>query len=150
MRLSDTVSAEINADPHRLWVLVTDVTRMGEWSPECYRCEWVDGGNGPAVGARFRGHNKMGPMRWSTVSEVVVCDPGREFAFVARHWTGAATRWTYRFEPAPRGTLVTETYGTEEGPALILGLDRLLQRPRRLKNGMRATLERLGRAAKRS
>ena len=146
MRLAETVSAEIKADPQRIWTLVADVTRMGEWSPECYRCEWVDG-KGPTVGARFRGHNRMGPMRWSTVSEVVACDPGREFAFVARHWTGAATRWTYRFEPVAGGTRVTESFETEEGPALILGLDRLLQRPRRLKNGMRATLERLGRAA---
>lgn len=145
MRLSDSVSAQIDAEPDRVWRLVTDVTRMGEWSPECYRCEWVDGA-GPAIGARFRGHNRWGPMRWRTVSEVVACEPGREFAFLARHWTGATTRWTYRFEPADGGTRVTESYETLEGPTVILTLDKLLQRPRRLRSGMQMTLERIGRA----
>jgi len=147
VKLSDSVSATLDAAPELVWKLVTDVTRMGEWSPECYRCEWLEA-SGPAVGARFRGHNRWGPMRWRTVSEVVACDPGREFAFVARHWTGATTRWTYRLEPAGGGTKVTESYETLEGPRVILALDKLLLRPRRLREGMRETLDRLGRAAK--
>ena len=146
MQLKDSVSTEIDADPELLWGLVTDVTRMGEWSPECYRCEWV-GGTGPTVGARFRGHNRMGPLRWSTLSEVVASDPPREFSFVAKHWSGAATTWTYRFEPTDRGTRVTESYETGTGPVIVLSLDRLLGRPRRLNAGMRTTLVRLAREA---
>jgi hypothetical protein len=30
---------------------------MGDLSPECVSCEWIDGATGPTVGARFRGRN---------------------------------------------------------------------------------------------
>lgn len=52
---------EIDASPQRVYELVSDITRMGEWSPECYRCEWLDGATTATVGARFRGHNRLGP-----------------------------------------------------------------------------------------
>ncbi|MGH9050843.1 MAG: SRPBCC family protein [Acidimicrobiia bacterium] len=48
------VSLHVDAPPEKLYELVSDVTRMGEWSPECRRCEWIDGATGPAVGARCR------------------------------------------------------------------------------------------------
>ena len=144
--MKGSVTAETGASAEAIWALLTDVTRMGEWSPECHRCEWLDG-SGPAIGARFRGHNKWGPLRWSTVSEVVGVEPSREFAFLARHWTGATTRWTYTLEPNNRGTRVTETYETVDTPAWILTLERMMRREDRLARGMRVTLERLGRAA---
>ena len=147
--MKDSVTSETGASPEAIWALLTDVTRMGEWSPECYRCEWLDGKDGAEVGARFRGRNRWGPLRWSTVSEVVSCEPGREFSFLARHWTGATTRWTYTLESNEAGTRITETYETVDTPAWILGLERVLRRPDRLGLGMRATLERIGRAAER-
>jgi hypothetical protein len=52
----------IDAKPAELYDLVTDVTRMGEWSPECVRCVWLDGATGPAVGARFRGSNRRASL----------------------------------------------------------------------------------------
>ena len=42
----------IHAPAERVWAMVSDVTRMGEWSPEAVRAEWLDGANGPSVGAR--------------------------------------------------------------------------------------------------
>ncbi len=34
--------AEIDIDaPERVYALLADVTRMGEWSPECVRCQWM-------------------------------------------------------------------------------------------------------------
>ena len=56
--------------------MVSDVTRMGEWSPETIRCTWIDGATGPAVGARFKGTNRRGIFRWSTKPEIVVADRG--------------------------------------------------------------------------
>jgi hypothetical protein len=79
---------------------------MGEWSPETYKCEWIGGATGPAVGARFKGSNKRGWLRWSTKPKVVVADPGKEFAFEV----GADVRWTYRFAPEGTGTRVTESF----------------------------------------
>src|SRR4051812_29945801 len=56
----DEVSIEIEATPEDVYALVSDITRMGEWSPECRRCTWTKGASGPAVGARFRARNKGG------------------------------------------------------------------------------------------
>jgi hypothetical protein len=49
-------SIHVDADPRTVWDVVSDVTRTGEWSPVCARCEW-DEGDGPWVGAHFTGHN---------------------------------------------------------------------------------------------
>ena len=57
---------EINASPLTVYHLVSDITRMGEWSAECYQCEWLDGATTAVPGARFRGHNRLGKIRWHT------------------------------------------------------------------------------------
>ena len=48
----DEVSTEIAAAPETVYALVSDITRMGEWSPETVRAVWTRGATGPAVGAR--------------------------------------------------------------------------------------------------
>jgi hypothetical protein len=57
-------SIEIAAPPELVYDLLADITRMGEWSPECYRCVWLDGAGAAGVGTRFRGYNRLGPYRW--------------------------------------------------------------------------------------
>jgi len=50
-----------------IWDLIADVTNTGRFSPETFDAEWLDGGSGPALGARFRGHvkrNEIGPVYW--------------------------------------------------------------------------------------
>ncbi len=110
--MSDSISASavVEAAPEKVWALVADVTRMGEWSPECAECSWVDGATGPEVGARFRGRNKRGPLaRWSTTCTVTACEPGRSFAFSVGDPDSPETLWRYSFVPATGGTMVTET-----------------------------------------
>ena len=78
------VSLEVAAPARLLWELVSDVTRMGEWSPESTGAQWRSGTPG-AVGATFRGANRRGRATWSTICQVVASEPGRVFAFaVAR------------------------------------------------------------------
>ena len=102
---------EITAPPEVVYDLVSDVTRMGEWSPECVGGEWIDGASGPAVGARFRGRNRHGRARWSNRPHVVAADRPRVFAFVATDPIGRdMTRWTYRPEPTATGTVVVESF----------------------------------------
>jgi len=103
-------STEVHVSPTMLYGAVSDVRRMGEWSPECRRCEWIGGATGPAVGAQFKGSNRRGAARWSTKPRVTVADPGREFAFVTGHRGRDMTKWSYRFEPASDGTKVTESF----------------------------------------
>lgn len=135
----------IDATPEEVYDLVTDVTRMGDWSPECTRAEWVDGATGPAVGAKFKGHNRIGRfMKWSTTPEVTVADRGREFTFRTKE-----TIWRYRFEPTSggTGTEVTESFETVSyGKAMQLIAPEKKRQPQMVE-GMHETLRRLKAAA---
>jgi hypothetical protein len=65
-----TASIEVAVPPEVVYLLVSDVTRMGEWSPECYRCTWLDDVGTAVPGARFRGYNKLGNFRWQTTAVI--------------------------------------------------------------------------------
>ena len=110
----DSVSLEITAPPDRVYELVSDITRMGEWSPECFRCTWTKGATGPAVGARFKAANKggRGPA-WFNTPTVTVADPGREFAFNRNAPAIGSYTWRYVLEPTQTGTKVTESFDAE-------------------------------------
>ncbi|HEY5013229.1 MAG TPA: SRPBCC family protein [Acidimicrobiia bacterium] len=141
-------SIDVDASPTALYDIVSDVRRMGEWSPECRRCEWIGGAIGPAVGARFKGNNRRGIARWSTKPRVVVADPAREFAFVTGHLGRDMTKWSYRFEPAADHTNVTESFEMlRDMPWYFRLADRLLMgvkdRKADLETNMRETLRRL-------
>lgn len=104
-------SIDVAAPPEQVWALVADVTRMGEWSPECVRAEWRGGATGPAPGARFHGYNKIATYEWDVPCVVVECEPGRRFSFRVPPSDPNGTVWTYDFEPAPDGgTRVTESF----------------------------------------
>jgi len=89
----------------RLYEMVSDVTRMGEWSPVCKTC-WWDDGHGPSIGGWFTGRNELPDETWETRCQVVAAEPGREFAFVVR----GTVRWGYSFAAADGGTKVTESW----------------------------------------
>ncbi|WP_420838018.1 SRPBCC family protein [Antrihabitans stalactiti] len=42
------------AAPDVVWRILTDVTRVHEWSHECRRVRWLDGATRGGVGVRFR------------------------------------------------------------------------------------------------
>src|SRR5918998_255621 len=105
-----SVTMRIDAPAERLWAMVSDITRTGEWSPENEGGEWIDGATGAVPGARFRGRNRRGKTKWSTTCEVEVADPGREFTFVTGGNEKPATRWRHVFTPVSGGTEVTETF----------------------------------------
>lgn len=139
---------EVSASPDAVYALVADVERMGEWSPECRRCEWIDGATGPAVGAWFKGSNRRGLARWSNRLRVLTATPGREFSFVTQHRGRDMTRWTYRFEPNATGTTVIETFELlSDMPWYFRVADRLLMgvkdRKADLETNMGQTLQHL-------
>jgi len=144
--MRDSVTVHIDATPDQVWDLVSDVTRIGSYSPETFEAEWLDGATGPAVSARFRGHvkrNGKGPTYWSPC-EVVASEPGKEFAFVVGPERTAINTWRYQLEAAGEGTDVTESFELAKTPLLqiywaLLGW----ARGRTNRNGMRTTLERM-------
>src|SRR5579863_5139116 len=107
------VTLHIDAPPETIWGLVSDITRMGEYSPEVFEAEWLGGATGPAVGARYRGHvkrNEIGPIYWTTC-EVTECTPGEVFEFAVVMRDSAINTWRYEFAPgAAGGTDVTESF----------------------------------------
>jgi ribosome-associated toxin RatA of RatAB toxin-antitoxin module len=98
------------ASPSEVWVLVADVTRMGNWSPEATSAEWTGGANGPAVGARFKGTNHKGSQSWTTDCVVTACEPGERFAFDVKAGPFKVARWTYEFTPTEGGSRVIERW----------------------------------------
>ena len=150
----DQVSIHIEAASEKVYDLVSDVTRMGEWSPETHSCEWIDGATGPTAGARFKARNKRGLLRWSNKPKVVAAEPGREFAF-SRTAPGSVVVWRYRMEPEGSGTKLTESYEVEKAPPAVVEkvidlLMRTKDRAAELRDGMRQTLGRIKAAAESS
>jgi hypothetical protein len=142
----------MDAPPAVVWDLVSDVTRIGEFSPETFEAEWTNGFAGPEVGATFRGHvkrNGVGPVYWSAC-KVTTCEPERDFGFAVYAGGKRANTWRYRLTPADGGTEVTESF--ELPPSLPTKVYWLLlgwARGRTNERGMRQTLERIKEVAER-
>jgi uncharacterized protein YndB with AHSA1/START domain len=149
--LGGEVSLHMDAPPEKVWALVSDVTRIGEFSPETFEAEWTRGSTGPEVGASFKGHvkrNGVGPIYWSPC-QVTQCVPNEVFEFAVGTDDVTVNNWGYRLEPEPNdddgaGTRVTEYFRLE--PALPLRLYWMVLGPlrgRTNEKGMRTTLERM-------
>lgn len=145
--MQDSVTVTMDASPAEVWALVSDVTRIGEFSPETFEAEWLDGATGPEVGAKFRGHvkrNQKGPVYWSTC-RVAVCEPEREFTFDVMAGTKVVNTWGYRLVPTDDGgTEVTEFFELDSNIATkIYWALAGWARGKTNRNGMRTTLERI-------
>jgi uncharacterized protein YndB with AHSA1/START domain len=146
----DSAETIIDAPPERVYALVADLPRMGEWSPECQRVEWSEGSTEPVVGATFLGHNVGGPanlMKWSRKGRVLVAERGRSFVFVTEEGGRESTEWRYEFEPVDAGTRVTESYDVRWIPTWARIVDVPTNRCKELAEGMEHTLGRLKAAA---
>jgi hypothetical protein len=141
------VTVHMNADAAQIWDLISDVTRIGSYSPETFEAEWLGGATGPAVGARFRGHvrrNGRGPVYW-TECRVTDCEPGRSFGFDVMAGSRVVNTWRYQLEPRTDGTTdVTESFAL--APSLFTRVYWALAgwaRGKTNERGMRQTLERI-------
>lgn len=121
----DEASIEIAARPAQVWVLVSDVTRMGEWSPVCRRVEYLDGATSPAEGVCFIGHNRQFGARWSRKCVITTYMPERELGFHTLFRDAVGTRWHYRLEPWEGGTRVVESYELASMPRWVTAMQRL-------------------------
>ena len=110
MKDRPTVDAEtfIEAPPAHVWELVTDIVRMGQWSPEYQGGEWRDGAIGPVVGCRFRGRNRRRDRAWESVSTVTEAEAGKSFAWAVGDPGNAAATWRFVLAPEGTGTLLRQ------------------------------------------
>ncbi len=112
MKRECEATVTVDAPPETVWSVVADVTRVGEWSGECRRCEWVGSPAHAVPGARFRGGNRRGVLRWTRLNEIDVAEPVEElvwhtlFGAINRD----STEWRIRLRPVPDGTAVTLSF----------------------------------------
>jgi uncharacterized protein YndB with AHSA1/START domain len=106
-------SVTIAAPPEQVWAAISDITRMGEFSPVCTGGDWDKPAGGTAAGAWFTGHNDSGERTWSTRCRVDAAQPGRAFSFVNYGPEGneiPLVRWQFDLQPAGDGTNLKETW----------------------------------------
>ena len=108
------VTLHINAAPDEVWKLISDITKMGEYSPEVVQAEWLNGATGPAVGARYRGQvkrNEKWPFLYWTTCEITACVPGEVFEFAVVMRDRPVNTWRYDFRATDDGgTDVSESF----------------------------------------
>jgi hypothetical protein len=140
-----SASAVINRPADEVFEAISDITRMGEWSPECVAGRWVAPATRPEVGAIFEGDNvaAVGPVtlkKWTTSSRVTACEPGAVFEFVAEEYT----TWRYELTEHDGVTTVTESFSFPpyEGWQKFV-YSTLMRRDRSMVTGMEKTLGRI-------
>lgn len=101
---------EIDAPVGTVWKLVSDLSRMPQWSPQCRMMKAL----GPIrPGTRTINLNRSGMLFWPTTSVITEVVPERKFAFRVPLNT---TVWSYELEPTPGGgTRLVETRRAENG-----------------------------------
>ncbi len=105
-----TATVDIAAPPSAVWAIVSDLKRMGEWSPQCRRM--IVRGGVVEQGARTINVNRQGWKVWPTRSYVKVFEPERTLALkIAEN----GTIWTYELEPTADGTRLTESRTAPNG-----------------------------------
>lgn len=92
----------VAAAPDKVWALISDPTRYGEWSLENVGGTWK---SAPGPGATFKGRNKRGFARWATTCRVTEYQRPSRFTFEVKE---SAMRWGYQLQEHEGGTLLTE------------------------------------------
>lgn len=111
----DTVheSIEIAATPEAVFALVSDLVQMGRFSLENTGGSWTGASTGPALGARFKGHNRQGRTSWSTTATVVEFEAPTTFSFAVTYLGNKVSRWSYVVTPRHEGVTLTQTWCDE-------------------------------------
>lgn len=141
-------SVVVDAEIGSVWDVVRDPTRVGEWSHECVDGEWVGPITDARPGARFRGRNKQGPIRWGRLCEIVRADPF-EIAWrtVPTTLYPDSTEWAIRLVPDPDGTRIEQTFHLVRGTKLEPLYATVLPAHRDRTDALRQDLRRIGEIA---
>lgn len=134
---------EIDAPVSTVWELVSDVSRMPQWSPQCRLMKAL----GPVrPGTRTLNLNRRGLLFWPTTSVITEVLPERKFAFRVPLNT---TVWSYELEPTATGTRLVESRHAENGVtatstiATKVALGGVEAFEKEMLEGMRQSLERI-------
>lgn len=112
---AELLRAEIDVDAPvtKVWSLVSDLSRMPQWSPQC-RVMKVLGPLRP--GARTVNLNRRKFLVWPTTCTVTEVVPEKKVAFRV---DANKTVWSYELEPTDTGTRLVETRNAENGTTAV-------------------------------
>jgi uncharacterized protein YndB with AHSA1/START domain len=100
---------DIDAPVGKVWELVSDLSRMPQWSPQCRLMKAF----GPLrQGTRTVNFNRRRFLFWPTTSRITEFIPEKKLAFRVNE---NGTVWSYELEPTDTGTRLTETRHAENG-----------------------------------
>lgn len=141
---------EINAPASTVWALVSDFSRMPEWSPQCRMMKAL----GPLrVGTRTINLNRRKRLFWPTTCTVTEVVPEKKLAFRV---DANGSVWSYELEPTAQGTRLVESRHAEKGLSTVSTflqdkvMGGLSSFERELVDGMDLSLARIKAAAERS
>lgn len=109
------VEVIIPADIETVWDLLADLSRIGEWSPECVRVTWLEAVPGQRVGARFEGLNRVPGFEWSVTGQVIEAERPDTFAWIvfdddSERVDRPSSTWRYELSAVNGGTLVRQSF----------------------------------------
>ncbi|GAA4375030.1 SRPBCC family protein [Nocardioides caricicola] len=141
--------ADVAAPPEQVWALLTDFSKMPEWSPELVKMLPLKPG-GLRRDQWYLGINRRKAVVWPTRSVVAELDPGRVLAWDTK---SSGARWIWELSPTNAGTRVVHRRPV---PRRLTGLSRLFAgaflggaegHADELESGMAETVARLKAAA---
>ena len=110
----------VDAPPDAVWDVVVDIARTGEWSHECVESSFVDGASRAKPGARFRGRNRQGLLRWGRVCEVLAAEPPElVWRTVPTAFYPDSTIWRLRVTPTAGGTRLEQSFEVVKAPKVL-------------------------------
>ena len=95
---------DIDAPVTKVWALVSDLSRMPQWSPQCRLMKTLGGRCARAAGRSTS--TAASYLFWPTTSRITEFIPEKKLAFRVN---ANRTVWSYELEPTATGTRLTET-----------------------------------------
>jgi hypothetical protein len=116
------VEIVVDKDPDAMWDLVTDVSRIGEFSPECVGAAWLDDSTAEP-GGRFEGRNEYaGGFKSTVICVVTEAHRPDVFEWVVLDPSELPERpgsiWRYELAPGDAAGQTTVAHRFVHGPGI--------------------------------
>jgi len=144
------VEVEVAASPEQVWKVLTDVTRVGEWSHECRSATWLPGHHAPALGAQFAGSNKSGLVSWGRRCTITALEPLRLMVYKTSGGVPPdSTEWRFDLtQTSTGGTRITQSFRILQLARVVeIAIVLLVPQHRDRRPALQQDLDRLGQVA---
>ncbi len=127
VQTENSVAVTVDAGIDEVWDVVRDVQRVGEWSHECVGADWLGDSTSATPGARFRGRNRAGALRWGRVCEIVSAAPYElTWRTVPTALYPDSSEWRIALERVDAGTTICQSFRVLRAPKVLSVLYALL------------------------